>query len=734
MPPLLECLNLTSYRHLHAIARAHYLPHPQRHPPKAVWVHTLHRFLIQPETLHQLANRLGPDDWAALATLRDSPQPVVQHAFFARFGPIRAYRPWDPTAPLPDQPWRHPANTSERLWYLGLLFPAPGTRPGDPPRLCLPTEFYQTPTPPGDRTFQPVQQTSAAIGGHLPAAALATMFDLAVLLGLLHYYDIPPLHGRWLPVRFLTRWSQHLAQPSDLPAIRAERQAPRLHFIHYLAHAAGLLTVGRFVKPAPSATLWLQAEPTVRLDTLWQAWPQPDLWSTYRLPASETPDALAFAQHLLDRLHQANPPNWLTIPDLLHDLAHPLHTEPVWWQDPAMAPVLPEALARLVHGPLRWLGLVETNVDLPWDSPDTTQPLDDAPFPTELAARLTPAARRRQAGQPLAGNPPRRPIACTIADHEVTFDIETDPATLDSLDLQHLFEILCVCGDQRLTPASLNRALEHGRPFEAIVRLLAEVRGQPLDAAEYSVLYAWFTTPAPLTLRQLTVLEADTPERLSQVVARPTIRPFVRRTLGRRAVVVDFRQAPQLVTRLQRIDVPLHVLVPGLALDADGMPHPAGESSATQLSHSAYLLLAGLVYRQLSRFTGLPVMIPRAVLAEIMAQLSPATAADVQALAEEVLNRVQQAFDGYSDPPLDNPFPQARTVLPALQRAIEESTSITFRYWTAGRGELTHRTVDPYRIETRRGVAYLVAYCHTRRAERVFRIDRIVEMVAPELG
>ncbi|QLQ05282.1 MAG: hypothetical protein HZY76_03660 [Anaerolineae bacterium] len=91
------------------------------------------------------------------------------------------------------------------------------------------------------------------------------------------------------------------------PAIRAERQAPRLHFIHYLAHAAGLLTVGRFVKPAPSATLWLQAEPTVRLDTLWQAWPQPDLWSTYRLPASETPGALAFAQHLLDRLHQANP-------------------------------------------------------------------------------------------------------------------------------------------------------------------------------------------------------------------------------------------------------------------------------------------------------------------------------------------------------------------------------------------------------------------------------------------
>ena len=725
MTTLLECLNRTSYRHLHAIARAHYLPHPQRHPPKEVWVATLHHFLTQPDTQRQIAARLGPDEWAALTALHDSAHPLVQHAFFARFGAIRAYRPWDPSALLPDQPWHFPANASERLWYLGLLFPAPTTRLGGPPRLCLPTEFREAPALFVDHPFAPTIPTPLAAENHLPTAALATMYDLAVLLGLLHYDDIPPRHGRWLPVRFLARWSQHLAQPVELPSIRSERQAPRLHFIHYLAEAAGFLTHHRVVKPSPTATLWLQAPPTVRLATLWQTWQQPDLWQTYRLPASETPDAMAFVQHLLDRLQTANHRDWQTIAALLQDLARPLHAEPVWWQDPVLAPALPEALAHLVHGPLRWLGLAETNADAPFADTDATLVL---PPPAELATRLTIAARQHAACQPLFTSSPRTPIPCTIDDHQVTLSIDTDPAALATIDLHHLFEILCLCGGQSLSPASLNLALERGYALEAIGRLLGEVRHQPLSAAEYAILRGWTLIPAPLTLRQLTILEADTPERLTDAVARPTIRPFVRRTLGRRAVVVDFRQVPQLVTRLHRLGIALHVLVPGVALDPDGAPRPAGQSISTQLSSPAHLLLAGLVYRQLSRFVGLPVTVPTAVLDELMTQLSPAAAADVQALAEEVLNRVQQAFDGYSDPPLDNPFAQDTTVLPALQRAIADSTSITFSYWTAGRGELTHRTVDPYRIETRHGVPYLVAYCHTRRAERVFRIDRIVDI------
>ena len=118
---------------------------------------------------------------------------------------------------------------------------------------------------------------------------------------------------------------------------------------------------------------------------------------------------------------------------------------------------------------------------------------------------------------------------------------------------------------------------------------------------------------------------------------------------------------------------------------------------------------------------------------DVAANLPPETASDLHALAEELLARLQTAFDGYSGPPLDNPHPvnladtQAR-----LTAAIAGEHSVELTYWTAGRGELTHRLVDPYRLETRDRVTYLVAYCHLRRAERVFRLDRILAVADSE--
>jgi len=67
-----------------------------------------------------------------------------------------------------------------------------------------------------------------------------------------------------------------------------------------------------------------------------------------------------------------------------------------------------------------------------------------------------------------------------------------------------------------------------------------------------------------------------------------------------------------------------------------------------------------------------------------------------------------------------------------LTAAIAGEHSVELTYWTAGRGELTRRRVDPYRLETRDRVTYLVAYCHLRRAERVFRLDRIIAVADSE--
>jgi predicted DNA-binding transcriptional regulator YafY len=63
------------------------------------------------------------------------------------------------------------------------------------------------------------------------------------------------------------------------------------------------------------------------------------------------------------------------------------------------------------------------------------------------------------------------------------------------------------------------------------------------------------------------------------------------------------------------------------------------------------------------------------------------------------------------------------------------NTPLTIRYYTAGRDATTDRVVDPLRVEWRgpagtpAAVPYLVGWCHLRQDERLFRVDRILEIL-----
>jgi predicted DNA-binding transcriptional regulator YafY len=49
---------------------------------------------------------------------------------------------------------------------------------------------------------------------------------------------------------------------------------------------------------------------------------------------------------------------------------------------------------------------------------------------------------------------------------------------------------------------------------------------------------------------------------------------------------------------------------------------------------------------------------------------------------------------------------------------------LTIRY-TGSDGQWSERTVQPRKITLREQATYLVAYCHLRKEERTFRLDRI---------
>lgn len=62
---------------------------------------------------------------------------------------------------------------------------------------------------------------------------------------------------------------------------------------------------------------------------------------------------------------------------------------------------------------------------------------------------------------------------------------------------------------------------------------------------------------------------------------------------------------------------------------------------------------------------------------------------------------------------------------PEIQEALAENKAIHIVYLDA-KGDETHRTITPLRVQAANQVVYLFAYCHLRQAERSFRLDRIV--------
>lgn len=63
--------------------------------------------------------------------------------------------------------------------------------------------------------------------------------------------------------------------------------------------------------------------------------------------------------------------------------------------------------------------------------------------------------------------------------------------------------------------------------------------------------------------------------------------------------------------------------------------------------------------------------------------------------------------------------------VPRLQTALVERRMARIRYHSFHRDEESDRTVDPYHLTYFNGGLYLVAYCHLRRAMRIFAVERV---------
>jgi len=126
------------------------------------------------------------------------------------------------------------------------------------------------------------------------------------------------------------------------------------------------------------------------------------------------------------------------------------------------------------------------------------------------------------------------------------------------------------------------------------------------------------------------------------------------------------------------------------------------------------LTLSLLVARESGVVTNAPAF--DGVLAKVERVLPAATRAHIQAVEQTV------AFDRSGS----STAPAGLAVL-VLSSAIQSGRRVVLHYRSA-RAELTERTFDPYGIAYHRGFWYTIGYCHLRASQRLFRLDRIVQI------
>ena len=120
----------------------------------------------------------------------------------------------------------------------------------------------------------------------------------------------------------------------------------------------------------------------------------------------------------------------------------------------------------------------------------------------------------------------------------------------------------------------------------------------------------------------------------------------------------------------------------------------------------------------MARQTGLTTTTPavEGVLAKIERVLPAATRARLQAM--------EQTVSVATSAPTATP---SVTTVAVLSLATQHGQRVRLRY-RAGQADETERLYDPYGVVYHEGFWYTIGYCHLRQSQRLFRLDRIIQI------
>jgi hypothetical protein len=268
-----------------------------------------------------------------------------------------------------------------------------------------------------------------------------------------------------------------------------------------------------------------------------------------------------------------------------------------------------------------------------------------------------------------------------------------------------------------LTRAPFLRALQRGHTAEGVVNFLERAGGEPLSAPVLGALYRWEEDFNRVVVRQAILLQTRDPGLLADLTAQRRIRETLGRTLNARTVEV---RADRLDALLRRLD--WRGIIPRLDLTHSRLGPLPGKGGEVSDDERAAIAAALRVYAHVADGLGLPTR-PAYALARRWSEGLPLALRDaVERTVERTLDALHRASPLETEDRLPEP---TGPLLESLEAAIQERATVEIAYTTAGRAHRTTRRVEPLRLEWRGDVVYLVAYCHLRGDQRVFRVDRI---------
>lgn len=276
-----------------------------------------------------------------------------------------------------------------------------------------------------------------------------------------------------------------------------------------------------------------------------------------------------------------------------------------------------------------------------------------------------------------------------------------------------------------LDESALRRAVQRGAlkglspegELPALARCIAQGTGQPVPDW---LLEKLKNTPSARLLTGLTVEFCD-PAELAGLRKNWRLRKKLSGVLSPRHLHLPEDQALPILRQLSRRGVLSQADLERASAILEPEPEasmPAGKTARAYLLYLVQLaqLLPGAAWAP-----------PPGLKEKLLAGLEPALTASALNRANTTAARLQPPrLEVASPAPVSLSAEERVHMLSVLQEAIRTQSPVDITYHTSGREKPETRHVTPLMIEHANGHDYLLAYCHIRRDNRIFRLDRLV--------